>query len=660
MKIARLVAGVFLLFPLLFISSCEEFFLQRTVSLLAVSGDIEFIPSQNLITGNIVYDIKNLRNTAIDEVYLISHPSVELKNVMHGGKSIGFDQGIGYGYGIYRIKIPPLGTFQETSVSLEFEVRGPILEDRFVLTKNYVFFDSKKIWLPLPFAEEPEFDYSLTIKTPMEYYPILGAKLVDESVNGAYRIGIWTSEVSQPILTGSLMIAPLNRYESGDIYIYSDNDLNIQKISDYSEFTLKTLREKVGGFPFSEMHIVNQLDQYKNMEMFIDGEYFANCIHVTPNLFSFPSLQKEQLVIYSAIPFLPKNNELKLFEILAHEISHSYFATMIRFEDNSHVLSESMTEFLGVMVMKTKYPVLFDKMMERNRFILQNLYMKNQIENPIWEFFCGVNILGFAFDDTGDKYFRFVEILYKKYQYTKIRLSELVATAKAMLYDPKGKNGSASINTEALGMLKQPGMYNLSLSYTNISPTNSSKFPKYLVSLRNTFPIAIDIALIVHTLTNSISNMVSIPKGMISNFIIDSKVTAVDIKSSCPHLEYCLYDNRIDLVKTALSVLNEQVNKFYQGKPYDAKLLVIGGEDPSEIQVEKQDVTWKNLNSDRKLSVSIHSNIVLKFDQVHEKENEMYIQAFKYINGKPFSYVVIKMLRVGKKFQAVAILDPSL
>jgi hypothetical protein len=660
MKTVRLLAGGVLLLFFLHLSSCEDFFLKRTVSLISVSGSIEFNPEKSLLAGKIDYVIKNFRSTAIDEVYLISHPSVVLDTVFYLGKAIGFEQGIGYGYGIYRIKIPPLQRDQTTSLSLIFKVQGPLYEDRFVISKNYLFLDSKKIWLPLPFAEVPNFNYSLTVKTPKNYYPVMGGKLSAEDVNDTDRITKWDSEVPFPILTGSLFIAPLKRYQQGDVYLYTDSGQNIDKILEYTSFTLATLREKVGGFPFTEMHVVNQISQYKGMEMFIDGEYFANCIHVSPGIFSFQGLQGEKQVIYSAIPFLPKNSELKLFEILAHEISHSYFSTLIRFEDDSHLLAESITEYLGSMVLKAKYSGLYDKVLERNRFILQNLYMKSQTENPIWDFFCGVNTIGYAFDDTGDRFFKFVEILYKKYQFTRIRLNELIATAKAMQIGAKPKNGYTLINTDALSLLRPLQMYNLSLNFAEEGATNGVKHSKYLITLQNTFPIPVSATMIYLTTTNVLSNSVTFEKGLVTNFFIDDKVASVYLESSCSILEYCLYDNRIDMTKTWLNILNDQVNLFYRNLPFDQKMLIIGTQDPIETQVEKEDVTWKTLTVDRKMSASIHPDITLVFDTVNVKDNELYIQAFKYINGKPFSYVVLKFLKNGKKYQAISVLDPSL
>ncbi|NPV01298.1 MAG: hypothetical protein HPY53_07940 [Brevinematales bacterium] len=660
MKAVRLLAGGFFLLFFLYLSSCEEFFLKRTVSLISVSGTIEYNPEQSLLSGRIEYTIKNFRDTAIDEVYLISHPSVTLDHVFYAGQSIGVEQGIGYGYGIYRIKIPPLGSEKTATVSLVFKVQGPIYEDRFVITKNYLFFDSKKIWLPLPFAEVPNFNFSLTIRTPKNFYSVMGGKLTSEGITDTDRISQWDSEVPFPILTGSLFIAPLKRYHLGDVYLYSDNTQNVDKILEYASFSMTTLREKVGGYPFSEIHVVNQLSQYKGMEMFIDGEYFANCIHVSPSIFSFAGLQNEKQVIYSAIPFLPKNSELKLFEILAHEISHAYFSTLIRFEDDSHLLAESMTEYLGSMVLKVKFPNLYDKVLERNRFILQNLFMKNQTENPIWDFFCAVNTLGYAFDNTGEKFFKFVEILYKKYQFTRIRLNELITTAKAMQPGAKPKNGYSLINTDAMALLKPLKMYNLSLDLIEAGMTNQAKHPKYVAILQSTFPIPVSAILIYTTVTNVFSNFVTLDKELLTNLSFDDKIISLSLESPSSVLEYCLYDNRIDQAKTPIGILNEQVNLFYQNRPFDQKILAIGTEDPTELKVEKEDVTWKTLATDRKLSASIHTNITIVFDSVTAKDNEMYVQAFKYINGKPFSYVVVKFLKTGKKYQAMAILDPSL
>ncbi len=330
-KIVRLVGGewseivmVFrkaLIFPVLLIIlalvSCDEFLLKKTVSVVFLEGELKFDPADVSLSGDLFYSIANKQSKSLQEIYFISHSNVLVDSIRYNGELIRFEQGIGYGSGFYRIRIPSLLSGISAKIEIKFHIKGPINEDRFMLTEEAVFMDARKIWLPVPFADSPNFLYSIRIKTPENYYSALGAKLADETVKNGEKSSLWVSESTDVLHTGNIFIGLFGRYQKGSISIY-DIDTNYNAlIFDYAGKTIDFLSNRLGKYPYSQVNIVDELFQYKDMEEFIDGEQLANTIQISPELTGTNLIDEETLSL-SSMPYVPRKSYSKLFEVIAH------------------------------------------------------------------------------------------------------------------------------------------------------------------------------------------------------------------------------------------------------------------------------------------------------------------------------------------------------
>lgn len=670
------------LLAVLFTLSCDEFLLKKTVSLKSVKGEIFFEPKTTSLKGQIECVIKNRKEKPLSEIYFVCHPAVSIDLVIYKNSAMRFEQGINYGYGIYRIKIPHLYPNESTKIILKFKVKGPIKTDRFILTKDMIFFDAKKIWVPVPFADLPLFSYEFIFHTPKEYYAVIGGKLIEEKIVKNTRISIWISETKRIKMSANLFISKFKRFQKDNIYIYSKTTNNIDDIANYTKLGISKLTKLVGYFPFSQTHVINKIFQYKDMNECIDGEFFANTIQVASYLFSATNLQPESNVINSAIPFLPKNNKLQLFNILVHELCHAYTPHTLNFDDNSHINMESFTEHTKNKVIEITHPNIYPRLLEKNRIILINYSLKKRRPSRLSRYFYGVNSLGIAFLNKNHINFDFLNILIKKYRFTKINRNQLIVTADEMNKIVLRKFSVMSntnimdinkelINVDALKLWKNNKLYNIALSSTNVWVSNKTSsiqtkwktiVHKKQITIQNNFPVAINGILIHSTKRKIKTNYVQVKKQSSTNIIVNKWTQYIDFQTDFSYLETDLKDNSIFLnpksVQQKINYANFCLNQFYTSGTINKKAIMID-KTYTNNTISTNDNQWQSIYKDRETSISMSPKVNIVFDKVYSNKNEIYVEAYKYINNKRYSYVVIKMQKVGRKYRFIAILDPS-
>ncbi len=658
---------IFLIFTLLFLS-CDDFLLKKTVNVQYLEGEINYDPSTASISGRLAYDIQNNQTVTLHEIYFISHNLVSLDYVTYNGDVMRFEQGLGYGSGIYRIRIPQLKSGEKARVELKFRLEGPVEEDRFLLTKDNVFIDAEKIWLPVPFAQKPEFLYSIKIKTPEDYYAVIGARIKEETVKNGKRVSSWESETPNVLLTGNIFISKFNRQKEGNIYLYSVTTNYSDVIFKYSAKVLDTLSNFLGPYALSQLHIVNEMFQYNDMEEFIDGEAMANIIEISPDL-TANDLLNENTVSSSLSPDIPRKSVWKIFETLAHEMSHTYIRGILKFDDDSYLESESMTEFMGLDIISQDDKNIYNKFIQRNRIELINLDLAKDSHIDQIKYIYGINCLSAAFYSSEELFFTFLKTLIEKYKYTDIKVDELILTAQEMNDAALKKINSESTNSneniidyEALKLWSKYELYNLALSNTIIQITNIQIInihkkktiieDKILCFLNNDFPINIDVTMYENFSSNTVTNIISMTKNSETNFIFDKDLKSVEITSHYDMLEKNLSDNRIDFEKNNSNEIIEDINNFYNGQKTGKAVIF----DKSAANQQG----WRNLYDDREASLLIKTNISFRFDKVRENDDEIYLQAYKMLDGKPFSYVVFKGRKLKDKCNMIAVIDPVL
>jgi hypothetical protein len=690
MRLVKVLRFLVLL-PILLFLACDEFLLKRTVSVQSVRGDISYNPETPSLTGNLTYSIQNRQPNVLTEIYLVSHPAVSINMITYNRSVMRFDVGMGYGYGIYRVRIPRLASGEQSSITIKFSLNGKMESDRFLITEDMVFLDARKIWLPIPFADMPNFHYTINIETPAEYYPILGAKMTKETVRGNVRLSTWQSETDNVRLSGNLFIAKFNRYQKDNIFFYSKSTNNIEKIFDYALFSISNIRKSAGVFPFTQTHLINTLFQYKDMEEFIDAEYIANAIHISPEIFSATNLKPEREVINSAIPFFPNENELNLLSILSHELAHSVTPELVDFESAAHIVMEAFTEYNKCKIMEKRHHSLYPKLIQRNRIILINSLLRNEPPSRLREYFYGVNVFSAAFHNTDDLFFDFLQILIEKYRYTKIGLNEIIVTANEMnkmiinsymtnLNDEdNGENDLPDlydklIYSEAFHLWNLQKLFNISLSSSNVTVTNFIERPrgnprrvlerKKLITIENEFPVKVDGYLIYHTPANVTSNRIEVSEQSKTNFLLNNDVGFVKYETRFSVLERNLSDNYIDFDfhRKEYRNLNTAINRYYTRDGVIHPMMEIETTSERETNDSKPRSQWIKLDFHRKeIFETRSSNVSFVFDRIETNDNEIFIQAFKKIEKKPVSYVIFKgEKKDNDRYKISGVIDPNI
>ncbi len=647
---------IFILFVML--QSCDDFLLKKTVSVQYLKGDISFDNNSASLSGNLDYEIKNKQQDSMTEIYLISHSMVSIDLIRYNGETMRFEQGLDYGSGIYKISIPPLRSEETANIELHFNLPGPIQDERFLLTKDNVFIDAQKIWIPVPFAQTPRFNYTLKIRTHDDYYSIMGGALKEETVKNNKRTETWVSETDDAILTGNIFISKFNRIKEDNIFLYTINTNNSDVVFRYASQILETLSNNLGLYPFSQVHIINELFQYMDMEEFIDGKASANIIEISPDITS-QVLTGEDDVIASLNPDIPRNSVFKVYETLAHEMSHAYVRGILKFEDDNYLQSESLTEYMGLLLISMQNQSVFKKFMKRNRIELINLFLAKGANSDLLKYLYGINCLYSAFYNNEKLFFNYLQILIEKYRYTDIRVSELQKTALEMNPDNSETNEEQfqdfKMDGNALRLWNNYKLYNIRLSYSNIQTTNfQHRRPepeeRKLIILNHDFPIDIDLVLYENFKNYSRTNFIKLVSNSETNFIAEKDIQSVEVKSRYESLERYVFNNRLVFTNSSWNELFDGINNFYNGQRLTKNVTF----DKSEVKQEG----WHNLFEDREKSLLINTNIQFVFDDFDENEEEFYIQAYKLIDNKPFSYVIFKGKKLREKYEVTAVIDP--
>ncbi len=645
--------------------SCDEFVLSKSVRILNVSGQITFDQHNAVISGHIDYHIRNVQDHPINEIYLVSYHRVKLENVSYNHNPMKFELGAGFKDNVYRVFIPTLTEKAEANIILTFSSTGPYNEDRMILNHKQVFFDVKKIWLPVPFADRFTFPYKISVSTTLPYKSVMGGAIVSEVTQQNVLTRTWKSEINNALLTGSLFIFPLHEYSKGPIHYYTDNTNNLKSVFDYATWTLNLYNKKVGYFPFSQLHLINNIQQYTDMEEVIDGEYMANAIHLSPTLFDYPYFTSDTDFIKRGIPFLSKITKPKLFEIIAHEITHSYISTLVRFDNDKQMLTESMTEFMAAEVMGEKAAIFRESLFERNRILLINMMIRHQDKGTLWKYLLGCNIFASAFTDNNDSSFKFLSMLVEKYRFTAIQTDQLAVTAQdvnTLLFEQN--SNSLFINSNLLKKWNKIKPGNISVSITNRVITNTNNVTNLLLSekkeilIKNTFPIGINGYLNIISKKDNITNSINIPALSETNISIPKHLLSVKWSSPYHYLESKLYDNSITIKQNKYDKIwgkiNEEINSFYTGSTDRFSYLRLQ-ENSKTNTISLTDAHWLSLNTDK----TNQSAVTFRFDVISEHLPYFYIQAYKISNNKTIAYVLFKGRKKGHHYYFTGILDPT-
>ncbi len=337
------------------------------------------------------------------------------------------------------------------------------------------------------------------------------------------------------------------------------------------------------------------------------------------------------------------------------QLSHAYIPSILKFDSKSYIESESFTEYMAILVMAYYTPEIYDKIIMRNRLDLINLELANQTNKNIYKYLYGVNLLHAAFSDNKDQYFDFINMLIQKYAYTEIGINEIQQTAHE-IHDLTNSN---SIDADSLLLWSDCRLYNIDMSYTNIYEANMAKKgrmeKKRLVSLSHNFPVPMDVTLIAQYRDHADTNLVKMDKESFTNLVLDTNIISLEAvtgrdgileRESGRHIDFNNSNNTGQM-------LIDSLNNYYGNQKITNKLVKISREGG-------QFGNFNVLSDDRERSHALSPEVRFQFDSMYQGADDLYIQAFKLIGGKLYSYVLFQVKKDGNKYMITGVKDPSL
>ncbi len=609
------------IFLSLFITSCDEILLKKSVEIKSLNCNLFFDEVNQKIDGNVKYIIENPQTSPINEIYFFCNQNTTVTSIKYRNNNISFDNTFLYGYNIYRIKTPPISPAERQNVEINFTIIGPVEKERFILKKNIVFLDVKEIWLPIPFLSSQKFSYIIRITAPENKYSIIGGKIISETEANNLRNQTYDSEIDDAKNSGTLIILNKPRFIKENIFLYTSDKLSSSTILDYASEINNILKKNIQPSDYSQLHIIDGIFQYEDMNVTIEGETFANIIFISN--FSQP------------------DSQVKFYKLLAHEISHSYLSGKINFHPEEKAFYESLIEYLAISVINTKSEQLYEEAILNNRFELINL-LNNSEANPFFiDFTYNVNFLDAVFSAKPNLYYKLIRTLIKKYRFTEIGENEVATTIKELPLELKNNPEQELININAIENIKNKKLYNSFINYrivdyTNRISKNKTKIDKILqLNISDNFPFEVTANLILKYKNYDITNSIFL-KNSQTNIFLRERPVAVILSSPFDYVEENLYDNYIYFENNLVKLIENNLNLFYAGEKIQARNMSITGKIESTSNIER------SLEQDRELSYKLKGKTRIVIDILKQKDDNLYIMAYKLLNEKVYSYIIIK------------------
>ncbi len=621
------------------IISCDEFVLKRSVEINSLNCNLFFDEANQKIDGNVKYIIENPQNFPINEIYFFCNQNTIVTSIKYKNNNVSFDNAFLYGYNIYRIKTQPISPSEKQNVELNFTIIGPVEKERFILKKNIVFLDVKEIWLPIPFLSSQKFSYNVRISVPDSKYAIIGGKIISEIETNNLRNIIYDSEVDEAKNSGTLIILDKSRFIKENIYLYTTDKLSSSTILDWASEINNILKKNIQTSDYSQLHIIDGIFQYDDINLTIEGETFANIIFISN--------------------FSKTGDQLKFYKLLAHEFSHSYLSGKINFRSEEKVFYESLIEYLAISVINSKSILMYEDSILNNRFELINLFNNPARNDFFLEFTYNVGFLDAIFSGNSLLYYRLIRTLVKKYRFTEIGGNEVVTTIKEIPLELKNNPEVGLINVNAIENIKNKKLYNSFITYrlvdvTNRLGKNRLKIDKMLqFNISDNFPFEVKANLILKYKNKESTNILTL-KGEETNILVREKPLAIVLSSPFDYLEENLYDNYLYFENNIVKFIESQLNLFYAGEKVVAKNFFINKQVNSNLDIER------TFEKDRELSYKLKGKVRIVIDIYRQRENNIYIQAYKLLNDRVFSYVIIKGSFQRENIVLDSVIDPLL
>lgn len=611
----------------LLLAGCDEFALKKTATIRKVSGAIRFDPSSPQLFLSLVYDMMNYREKTLREVYFYCHEAVTIDAIYDGNTPLRMEQGVGIGMSIkvYRVRVADWLPGTRRLLRMEARITGQEKSPGFFLSKEGVFLESSRVWIPVSFDEVPAFSYSLSVEVPPGYQAILGAALVEEKISSQTVLSRWEAESTNLLFTGRLVIGRFQKVEEGGVAFYLPE--RYEAIPEKRLSTLFSLlrdgrdilQRYVSSYPFRDVRVVFVPREVASLEEWTDGLFSANMLLLEESLVSALTNQKRFLL--DGV-LLGEDNWLYVLKVILHEMSHAYIGYGLRWEKEDVLSLESLTEVTGLKLLEWLSPETYRLAINRLQYDWQvvSLFGESRLKTYLYR-----NLL-LSSTLTPRQYLRLLRGLRGRYLYTLIDEKSLLQT----LADQGETNALSSL----VSLWNTPPRWQMGLSFTNGGVVVFSSAPPHPMNL------VVETPIFSTNLSIEVSGSLFVPLPW-------KRTTTLSLMSDIQWADETIGD---DILSDSWKTILSNLTLYYRGETNVIFLL-------SE---SSQDKKLRLPREDRFLSLVVMPSLEVVYHRHEKKDNILYLYAYKKGSNTRSTYALFVFREESNRWLWEGVYDPSL
>ncbi|QJR21998.1 hypothetical protein BREVNS_1248 [Brevinematales bacterium NS] len=612
---------------ILLLAGCDEFALKKTATIRKVSGTIRFDPSSPQLFLSLVYDMMNYREKTLREVYFYCHEAVTIDAIYDGNTPLRMEQGVGIGMSIkvYRVRVADWLPGTRRLFRMEARITGQEKSSGFFLSREGVFLESSRVWIPVSFDEIPAFSYSLSVEVPLGYQAILGASLVEEKTSSQTVLSRWESESTNLLFTGRLVIGRFQKIEEGGVAFYLPE--RYEAIPEKRLSTLFSLlrdgkdilQRYVGSYPFRDVRIVFVPREVASLEEWTDGLFSANMLLLEESLVSALTNQKRFLL--DGV-LLGEDNWLYVLKVILHEMSHAYIGYGLRWEKEDLLSLESLTEVTGLKLLEWLSPEAYRLAINRLQYDWQvvSLFGESRLKTYLYR-----NLL-LSSTLTPRQYLRLLRGLRGRYLYTLIDENSLLQTL--------ADQGETNTLSSLVSLWNTPPRWQMGLSLTNGGVVVFSSAPPHPMTL------VVETPSFSTNLSIEVSGSLFVPLPW-------KRTTTLSLMSDIQWADETIGD---DILSDSWKIILSNLTLYYRGETNVAFLL-------SE---SSQDKKLRLPREDRFLSLVVMPSLEVVYHRHERKDNILYLYAYKKGSNTRSTYGLFVFREENNRWLWEGVYDPSL
>lgn len=611
----------------LLLAGCDEFALKKTATIRKVSGTIRFDPSSPQLFLSLVYDMMNYREKTLREVYLYCHEAVTIDAIYDGNTPLRMEQGVGIGMSIkvYRVRVADWLPGTRRLLRMEARITGQEKSSGFFLSREGVFLESSRVWIPVSFDEIPAFSYSLSVEVPLGYQAVLGASLVEEKTSSQTVFSRWESESTNLLFTGRLVIGRFQKIEEGEVAIYLPE--RYEAIPEKRLSTLFSLlrdgkdilQRYVGSYPFRDVRVVFVPREVASLEEWTDGLFSANMLLLEESLVSALTNQKRFLL--DGV-LLGEDNWLYVLKVILHEMSHAYIGYGLRWEKEDVLSLESLTEVTGLKLLEWLSPETYRLAINRLQYDWQvvSLFGESRLKTYLYR-----NLL-LSSTLTPRQYLRLLRGLRGRYLYTLIDENSLLQTL--------ADQGETNTLSSLVSLWNTSPRWQMGLSPTNGGVVVFSSAPPHPMTL------VVETPSFSTNLSLEVSGSLFVPLPW-------KRTTTLFLMSDIQWADETIGD---DILSDSWKTILSNLTLYYRGETNVAFLL-------SE---SSQDKKLRLPREDRFLSLVVMPSLEVVYHRHEKKDNLLYLYAYKKGSNAKSTYGLFVFREENNRWLWEGVYDPSL